>query len=83
MLQELKWPTIDTAPRDGTKICVAWFDEYWNRWSFRLDYWRAYRVEGEGWGGFDTPSHWMPLPAPPRALDIDHDQTELNIDGLR
>jgi hypothetical protein len=66
-----EWKSIESAPRDGTKIVLA---EYYDggrhpedaRWMFYTDYWREYR-EGFG-GGFGTPgnpSHWMPLPDPP------------------
>lgn len=62
----MEWQTINTAPKDGTKI---------------LAYWTSNQVGGDGsWGvvHFDRheewmeddnqvgePTHWTPLPSPP------------------
>jgi hypothetical protein len=59
------WQPIETAPKDGSVICCA---EYWDGgWIFWPDYWRKYlEPYGEGFGGCRRPTHWMPLPEPPR-----------------
>lgn len=78
----MEWLPIETAPRDGTEVLV-WFSEFYNGmqdiaqwdddryakkprpyWSGRgLHIWgiKAYR-EGK-------PTHWMPLPPPPKATE--------------
>ena len=68
------WQPIETAPKDGTVICLAGYcdDDTWavgSRWFFWADYWRKYREPfGEGFGrGTPAPTHWMPLPPPPTA----------------
>lgn len=66
-----EWQPIKTAPKDGTMILVwpsrAWIEEcdkgevvYWD-------------VEEETWAGYGPladdytgPTHWMPLPEPPK-----------------
>ena len=61
------WQPIETAPKDG-----AWVFLYWRSMSLTLYPLVAF-WEGEDWQtvgdfglvGGDTPSHWMPLPAPP------------------
>ena len=62
-----QWQPIETAPKDGTKICVAWYDDYAKKWRFHVDHWRKFHpiVGGEGFGGITQPTHWMPLPEPP------------------
>lgn len=57
------WQPIETAPKDGTRVltfrvkfreamAVAWFDG---------EEWRP--VHGSAW---PDPTHWMPLPEPPK-----------------
>jgi hypothetical protein len=66
------WQPIETAPKDGTRIIVAKQSGYVMAWASSA-YWfeRQYkdREKYSGWtDGFDTlatPTHWMPLPAPP------------------
>lgn len=65
-----QWQTIDSAPRDGEFVLT------WN--GHRQHVSQYDRVEGEWVSSFKTvtkrltvqppPTHWMPLPSPPRAL---------------
>ena len=72
-----EWQPIETAPKDGTEILLwgpycerpspaKWYDGKW------CAYWDGFRViESEGDFGtdyreFDVPTHWMPLPDPPK-----------------
>jgi hypothetical protein len=67
-----KWQPIETAPKDGTRI-LAFFpqeiDSYkiltvlftWRQWYLCPD--GAYDFEFEIAG---DPTHWMPLPNPPK-----------------
>lgn len=57
-----EWRDISTAPKDGTEVlvclgeitCVA----TWNLWDGE-EAWRDH------YGFHFSPTHWMPLPAPP------------------
>lgn len=62
-----EWQQIETAPKDEM------FIYYQNRIGRRM-VGLAYRAKGGGWRDSEghwnerlNPSHWMPLPAPPRA----------------
>lgn len=59
------WQPIETAPKDGTKIVLARWDENYDRWEFWQSHWRKYALGyGEGFGtddGYDA-THWAPLP---------------------
>lgn len=68
----MEWQPIDTAPKDGTRIlvydafyagriAVCQFDSYFEWVERGADY------ATEVWGlGEMSPTHWMPLPEPPK-----------------
>lgn len=66
------WQPIETAPKDGTQVLVGRFvpgDKYDRR--IRVDWWHGHMKHGyTGFGHFNPiywpPTHWMPLPAPPK-----------------
>jgi hypothetical protein len=66
------WRTMDSAPKDGTRILVyqdkedddlvpqiAMWSEHAGCWVLAWDH---ERFDGDNW---EVPSHWRPLPAPP------------------
>lgn len=65
------WRTMDSAPRDGTRIvCAAW-DAYNKMWRFTTDHWRVYSLFNpglptEGWGPSQHGLNYLLwLPSPP------------------
>ncbi len=68
----MKWQPIETAPKDGTPILAYRGDHYKSFGHVQVTYWRtaAHKVGYIGWGEFNQrwwpPTHWMPLPEPPR-----------------
>ena len=65
-----RWRPIETAPKDGTHILgwdgntqttVKWWQWHGGRGYWDLVEWGAYAEDGEG-----NPTHWMPLPDPPK-----------------
>ena len=59
------WRPIETAPRDGTRVLVGWADGA----PLEIAHWQ----EGSGafslsdaWEFSPQPTHWMPLPEPPK-----------------
>lgn len=71
------WQPIDTAPYSALALICVQADEErrvfvaWRDFSTRLDCWRwLISVGPDGWReltGDWTPTHWMPLPEPPKA----------------
>jgi len=73
-----EWRTIDTAPKDGTRvlvctngqIAIAWWNERPNVWNEpAVPCWTEFEPEDYFYAVHLTdefaPTHWMPLPEPP------------------
>jgi hypothetical protein len=75
------WQSIETVPRDGTKVCCAEFED--GRWIFWEDSWRKYVGDfGEGLGKWRSPSHWIGidgLPEPPVEQSTDTPPENKNV----
>ena len=73
----MEWQPIETAPKDGTEIlltdgafthCGRWYDKNNPKypWKF-LDFTYRWKDELNGWQDNKYgPTHWMPLPEPPK-----------------
>ena len=63
----MEWQPIDTAPKDGTRIlgwCETSADICYRENKFGVgDVWMTDSCAD--FGGYETPTHWMPLPPPP------------------
>ncbi len=61
------WQDIATAPRDGTHMLVTGMG-YWEQF-WAVAYWdgEAWRQQDDDGASLIPPTHWRPLPAPPRA----------------
>tara|TARA_R110002126_G_scaffold185903_2_gene334590 strand:- start:165 stop:383 length:219 start_codon:yes stop_codon:yes gene_type:complete len=67
----MEWKSIETAPKDGTKIIGLHFQEVpggvWSR--VRICYWSQYGwqggVQSETSPWIKYPTYWMPLPPLP------------------
>ena len=63
------WQPIETAPRDGTKFLayeqrnVLYYPCWWNCDFTNWEGWQ------DDWDSEPEPSHWMPLPLPPKGKD--------------
>jgi hypothetical protein len=79
MEQNMNWQLIETAPKDGTFVLVAWthakrYDVAAAKWCFKdpdSDGWHD--EDGGAWFDDDDeecnpPTHWMPLPEPPQSV---------------
>jgi hypothetical protein len=78
-----EWQPIETAPKDGTVIDVWLGDASASDrqfyctgetrrapgWAWVVDKWRPVLAEGRVLSTFVQPTHWMPLPAPPKEPD--------------
>lgn len=74
----MEWQPIETAPKDGTRILV-WDNGCWPaRWLEEAEHghgelgpgWQIFECELDVWYALcaDNPTHWMPLPEPPKSL---------------
>ena len=69
-----KWKPIETAPKDGRLVLVFNNDGnvYQAAWSTVLEKWIFASADQHGCGccagDGDSPTHWMPLPAPPEEV---------------
>lgn len=70
-----EWHSIETAPKDGTivDLWVAGPHNAGNRqpdcWFSDAEWWCDFGDQGEQQPGIyigDVPTHWMPLPEPPK-----------------
>ena len=70
-----EWQPIDTAPKDGTEILLGglyakkkWTQSVGSRVG---EYWMSNDGGDPEWSSilFFKPTHWMPLPAPPKKGD--------------
>lgn len=74
-----EWQPIETAPKDGSKVLTARGDgdkcraviSWWNEDKYAKDprpYWECHeqRYLGVWWARTNPPTHWMPLPPPPK-----------------
>ncbi len=64
------WRPIETAPKDGTRILATW-DETWRNDRPHIEVCEAGEEGGWFYGYYGDapaipPTHWMPLPEPPK-----------------
>lgn len=63
--QHTEWQPIETAPKDGTHV-LAYDGSNMTTVKWDRDYWalieQGYYAEDNEW----WPTHWMPLPKPPK-----------------
>lgn len=70
------WQPIETAPKDGTRVLAYWPDCYGNNAACQVESWFGPWGKGNAkmtwqsafeWAdGHNDPTHWMPLPEPPK-----------------
>jgi hypothetical protein len=67
------WQDISTAPKDGTEVLIYQAGQHFG-YDYAIGKFSA-RWDGDQEGGwcnrnsasrYNTPTHWMPLPSPPR-----------------
>lgn len=90
----MEWKTIETAPKDGTKVLLAipgykhpqigyWVDSEERRYGILVRHAQHWTWDGNLFVGIlgdkkREPSHWMPLPSLP-AQYVEQELTELSI----
>jgi hypothetical protein len=74
------WRTIESAPKDGRRVLLYWEDYICiARWRDDAQFghgndprpgWQIFDCEEDVWYAWATekPTHWMPVPPPPRTL---------------
>jgi hypothetical protein len=73
-----EWKDISTAPKDGTWVLISG-GSIWYGWSGDTiptcvvgqflptsNSWQFAWYDGGFYGEYETPTHWMPLPPPPK-----------------
>lgn len=60
-----EWQPIETAPKDGTYILGYGEHDHRGHYIDAIHWWHD-RWTIEWMSGFQRPTHWMPLPAPPK-----------------
>lgn len=65
-----EWQPIETAPRDGTRVIlgangVSWYGYYLDNSKSRAP-WSGWRVPSMEPDPGCQPTHWQPLPDPPK-----------------
>jgi len=64
-----KWQPISTAPKDGTSILIFVTDEG-KAGIVRVSRWRDDTIPSGWTGAENAPSHWLPLPLPPKLARV-------------
>jgi hypothetical protein len=60
------WQDIATAPRDGTAVLATHAVWEYPVVSLFYTHWMSWQDALNGYGLSPQPSHWMPLPEPPK-----------------
>ncbi len=65
-----EWQPIETAPKDGTPILLAWggktrLGKWLDNSKSPIMPWAGWRTPSNETSPRGEPAHWMPLPAPP------------------
>lgn len=69
-IRATEWQPIETAPKDGSHILLT--DGISCEVCFYCGYWQGSYYDGYGFEyNNDPPTHWMPLPTPPKGEDND------------
>lgn len=63
-----EWQPIETAPKDGTHVLMYRRQDISEAWWQKKFIGEGYEWGGTGWAypDFAPPTHWMPLPEPPK-----------------
>ena len=75
------WRPIETVPRDGTRILLVrgdyvWIDDWWRGAGANANWSSLIAWEQATGKTPDPPTHWQPLPQPPRAWHKSHAERE-------